>query len=114
MSSSQGAGSGNSPNPESFSDQGGYYIFPNGLIMQWGKSRGYADRLYKVYFPLEFPHKVMNVVLTSQNNDLTISSMDNSSPLVGKDLTTSYFVANTDGLPYVNRQDDFFWFAIGY
>ena len=25
-----------SPNPDLFSDQGGYYIFPNGLIMQWG------------------------------------------------------------------------------
>ncbi len=103
-----------SPSPNMFSDKGGYYKFPNGLIMQWGRDRDYADVLHKVYFPIPFPHKVLCINLTGQNDLLSGADMDNSSPLVGNTFTNTYFYANTDGLPYGDRIDNFYWFAIGY
>lgn len=67
---------GKSPKPDTFSDNGGYYVFPNGLIMQWGKGSGFPNLLYKIYFPIPFPHKVMSVELTSQNNLVSSSDVD--------------------------------------
>ena len=55
---SQGAGSGESPNPDSFSAQGGYYIFPNGLIMQWGKIPAVSTFGYHGNYPIKFPHAI--------------------------------------------------------
>lgn len=62
---SQGAGSSNS----TFTDQGGYYIFPNGLIMQWGsvpvddtKTVIYEEcNKYTITFPVKFPNKLLSL-----------------------------------------------------
>jgi len=61
---SQGAGSGISPDPDSFSDQGGYYKFPNGLIMQWGFIPIANSRTTSVTYPIPFPHKTLQVLVT--------------------------------------------------
>ena len=55
-----------------FSDHGGYYKFPNGLIMQWGIVNIKDDE--KVFdkdwnqwiaeFPIPFPNKCLNVTTT--------------------------------------------------
>ena len=82
--------------------------------MQWGKGKSFPDNLVKVYFPIPFPHKVFIVNTTSQNDDLTGSNQDNSSPIIGTNTTNNYFTANTDGFPEMRREDVFYWFAIGY
>lgn len=58
-----------SPKPDLFSDQGGYYIFPNGLIMQWGavpvddtKNFIYDEwNKYTIKFPIKFPNKLLSL-----------------------------------------------------
>lgn len=58
-----------SPNPDLFSDQGGYYIFPNGLIMQWGavpvddtENVIYGEwNKYTIKFPIKFPNKIVSL-----------------------------------------------------
>lgn len=84
------------------------------MIIEWGREKEYADKLKKIYFPIPFPNNVFCINLTSKNDDLTGGGVDNSSPLVGNDITNFYFTANTDGFPYTERQDEFYWFAIGY
>lgn len=82
--------------------------------MQWGKEQEYPDRLSKVYFPIPFPHKVFNINITGRNDVLTSPDIDNYSPIVGNDTTNIYFTVNTDGFPYMDRADVFYWIAIGY
>ena len=61
---SQGAGSGNSPDPGSFTDDNGYYIFPNGLIMQWGFISIANSRTTSITYSMPFPHKTLQVLVT--------------------------------------------------
>ena len=65
-------GNAESPNPNTFDDKGGYYKFPNGLIMQWGRFGEKANMLTKVYYTIPFPHKTLMVELTSNNNYIYI------------------------------------------
>ena len=61
---SQGAGSGNSPDPGSFTGDNGYYIFPNGLIMQWGFISIANSRTTSITYSIPFPHKTLQVLVT--------------------------------------------------
>ena len=61
---SQGAGSGNSPDPGSFTGDNGYYIFPNGLIMQWGFIFIANSRTTSITYSIPFPHKTLQVLVT--------------------------------------------------
>ena len=47
-----------------FSDQGGYYKFPNGLIMQWGFISIENTSTTSVNFPIKFPNKVLQVLVS--------------------------------------------------
>lgn len=104
----------NSPDPGTFTDKGGYYKFPNGLIFQWGRFGEKANMLTKVYYNIPFPHKTLAIELTSNNDYIYSSHTSNSSPLAGTDTTNEYFTVNTDTFPEPDRIDYFYWFAIGY
>lgn len=49
--------------PNVFDARGGYYKFPNGLIMQWGNTTTSrrVDGSSKTLFPIPFPHAVLSM-----------------------------------------------------
>lgn len=104
--SSQG---NDNPSPALFSDSGGYYKFPNGLIMQWGIYDPFGDNvsdsyrtLDRVTFPISFPHKVFYVQSIPQLN----VDKDTSHPwLVPLNITNSGFSI---------RKGRSSWIALGY
>ena len=100
-----------------FSDQGGYYKFPNGLIMQWG----HIDGIYvydlngktppHITFPIAFPTKTLNVTLSiyaPTEVDGGISNVySHNITRTGSDVITD---AYSNGL----RNATIYWFAMGY
>lgn len=97
------------PSPALFSDSGGYYKFPNGLIMQWGIYDPFGDNvsdsyrtLDRVTFPISFPHTVFYVQSIPQLN----VDKDTSHPwLVPLNITNSGFSI---------RKGRSSWIALGY
>ena len=95
--------------PALFSDKGGYYKFPNGLIMQWGIYDPFGDNvsdsyktLDRVTFPISFPHDVFYVQSIPQLN----VDKDTSHPwLVPLNITNSGFSI---------RKGRSSWIALGY
>ena len=100
-----------------FSDQGGYYKFPNGLIMQWGHQTPYHDlyeggREWNVKFPIPFPHKcfMVNTALTYQAG--TRIPAGNSYP---RDITSVGFIlVDQEWSNGWEQHATNYWFAMGY
>lgn len=102
-----------SPNPDSFSDQGGYYIFPNGLMFQWGITAPYdADLFEKIYFPIPFPHKCLHISISTSTNRSVSGAYGDAT--FTNDYTNQYFILNTDPQYGRGNKDSSYWFAIGY
>ena len=80
-----------------FSDKGGYYIFPNGLIMQWGTTiNAYVDQRFPVsyQFPIAFPHKCLSVTLGTLNiHASNYGNADNMAQLIAFDASGFTWVA---------------------
>ena len=107
----------NSPSPSMFSDQGGYYKFPNGLIMQWGVGNwitAVMNQSSETYnFPIPFPHKCLSVNLTIelQRHDVTFDFWYQLEGFNQYNFTTSLQGASSTGVNDVPRVN---YFAIGY
>lgn len=111
-----------------FSDQGGYYIFPNGLILQWGQniafSDGFGRRIKTILFNKTFPHKALSINVTIAGRDCNTFDFINPHSYNPNDYDSSAVIAR-----YSNDSFDivfdtpwtssdyivpFFWMAIGY
>jgi len=93
----------------------GWTKLPNGLIMVWGKGHfreGYTDvdTLISVNFPIVFPHKCLNISITTSYE--TISGNGLSSTLYPCKIDNNGFYVNTDTL--VQTPSEYYYFAIGY
>ena len=106
-----------SPLPSMFSDQGGYYKFPNGLIMQWGHQPTFHDlfedgREWRIQFPIPFPHKcfMVDTAITYQKG--TGIPAGNSYP---RDITSVGFVlVDQEWSGGWEQHATNYWFAMGY
>lgn len=106
LSSSQ-SGIDDSPTPDKFTDEGGYYKFPNGLVMQWGKIKRDNSRGH-INFSIKFPHKLLYV--STQSSAISIHAVANA--IYNRTLTGfDYVVDTTSGGGDPNGTG---WFAIGY
>ncbi|WP_303813989.1 hypothetical protein [Selenomonas ruminantium] len=117
-------GSDNNLSPKLFSDEGGYYIFPNGLIIQWGTSSLYrADVLQTITFPISFPNAVLSVSITQSleafsnnlNKDLVYGYDDVGTWLIQKNKFD--FSWYTEAITGSNKETPVYkinYFAIGY
>ena len=95
-----------------FSDEGGYYIFPNGLIMQWGKVSNVLfdeSHLEKVQFPILFPHKVLSVLASTRQAE-NAGGMRQIYIYDYNQKEATFFPGFTGKVLHC----DFFWYAIGY
>ena len=99
--------------PGLFSDNGGYYKFPNGLIMQWGNvyNLPYHDTNIKTYFPISFPHKCFSIS-SSRTYDIRGHAENQWSVIKSYDNQGFYIYADCDSdfLGKINSS----WIAIGY
>ena len=112
-----------------FSDNGGYYKFPNGLIIQWGQVTSLISEFgvgTHISYPTNFPNKVLSVQATLEDTQRTNRSLteinigDTNTVLNTINITTTSFIVYTDfvlptekgftPLDYCNVH----WFAIGY
>ncbi len=90
----------------------GYFKFPNGLIIQWGKYGAAIPNDGAVYiaFPIAFPNSIFgvwtNAIITASSGQLATSLC------VKNDYTTSGCVLINDA--YQANARGYFWFAIGY
>lgn len=108
---------GNNPSPESFSDRGGYYKFPNGLIMQWGYIGGIYIYDLKgknpphITFPISFPTKTLNVFLSiytpTEINEGIANVYSSNTTRSGTDVITD---AYANGI----KEGIIYWFVLGY
>lgn len=95
-----------------FSDNG-YYKFPNGLIMQWGKIQGFTDDQIRRYnFNKPFEHECFALLFTTQS--AAIGGGPTSSPFSGRNLTKTTFEVNTDPQARHGRDEIYMWLALGY
>lgn len=101
------SGIDDSPTPDKFTDEGGYYKFPNGLVMQWGKIKRDNSRGH-INFSIKFPHKLLYV--STQSSAISIHAVANA--IYNRTLTGfDYVVDTTSGGGDPNGTG---WFAIGY
>lgn len=94
---SQSSSQGNA----TFSDTGGYYKFPNGLIMQWGTVQyrgGYDQHSY----PIPFPHKAVSITGALSNGGSNGANWS-----VGLVNNEKYYV-------FTDESNQLSWIAIGY
>ena len=127
---SAGGGSDENPKPDTFSDNGGYYKFSNGLIMQWGHTPLSYTQGTTVTFPIPFPHKCLSATASIYAAD---SSAHNGSAQDMSVLAHVYDYSRTNlYITYVDSDGDwtnryvpsrtlketrcasYTWFAIGY
>ncbi len=111
--SSQGSDS-DSPTPDTFTDKGGYYIMPNGLILQWGREFLVQKATWtQVQFPIKFPHKLLtvtnapvggNVPTTWEHAAVQLANPDDDNDEKNREYFQWYC---EDGFRL-------FWMAIGY
>ena len=111
-----------------FSDQGGYYIFPNGLILQWGQnvafSDGFGRRIKTILFNKAFPHKALSINTTIAGRDCNTFDFINPHSNTPNDYDSSAVIARYSNdsfdivfdTPWASSSDivPFFWMAIGY
>lgn len=107
VSSASQSGIDDSPTPDKFTDEGGYYKFPNGLVMQWGKIKR-DNSIGHINFSIKFPHKLLYV--STQSSAISIHAVANA--IYNRTLTGfDYVVDTTSGGGDPNGTG---WFAIGY
>ena len=94
----------NSPDPGTFTDKGGYYQFPNGLIFQWGKNE--HEGWSTIIFPKPFPNKCLSFNASSNVPDDVVPGDYRWAPKLGT-ITNSYAHYYVNGLSS-------YWMAIGY
>jgi hypothetical protein len=84
----------------------GYYKFPNGLIIQWGFKQNTADsgNPTTVYFPIAFPHNVLNISLTK------------GSSAAFSILPSQWYISNKTSSSFTTFTSTkyMYWLAIGY
>ena len=113
MSKNVGSSNSQSDGTNKFKDfdwSGGYYIFPNGLIMQWGfVADPFAGKRNNmcwntIKFPIPFPHTVFSMQVSVQDynghptpgdrNFSAFNSLTNEGAIVGSDhVGSSWFVS---------------------
>jgi len=106
--------------PELFSDEGGYYKFPNGLILQWGTVDNviFDERDIKyVYFPISFSHKCVNVqatlkIYTRLPDDIT--RIPGINQVYIEDYTLNYLAFYPGYANFSGNIGKIYWLAIGY
>lgn len=102
---------------EQFTDEGGYYKFPNGMIMQWGKIKDvYVYDLNGKKgpigtFPIPFAHKCLNVTLSLYAPAEVDSGISN---VYSHNITNNNFEVITDGYSHGLTHATINWLAIGY
>ena len=100
-----------------FSDQGGYYKFDNGLIMQWGHQPTFHDlwtdgREYPINFPIPFPNKCFMVDTAITYQAGTGIPAGNSYP---RDVTrTGFVLVDQEWSGGWEQHATNYWFAMGY
>lgn len=83
----------------------GYYIFPGGLIIQWGVSTGQVS-VSTVTFPIPFPNACLNVQATAGKGDYLSTGEKN---VAVDDFTTTSFSIRAE-----SNERPPTWLAIGY
>lgn len=87
----------------------GYYKFPNGLILQWGRYTGGEDVRVTINFGISFPNTPITVVKSDN------FCFDN---LARWTYTNTYSITNSSFQTYSSRQNidgrGLSWVAIGY
>ena len=92
--------------PDIFDPKGGYYKFPNGLIMQWGNTTASrrVDGSEKTLFPIPFPHSVLSMAIMEYRGGGRISG-------------DFYYVTSFDRNGFYNALDSGesrYYIALGY
>ena len=92
----------------------GYYIFPNGLIIQWGTT-GYraSEGDVTVSYPIAFPNAVLNAIATMVTNvpgDINNDIWAKISPSTNNSTISVNYGASSGGNPGYGA----YWVAIGY
>ena len=111
---------GGGPSPDSFSDKGGWYKFPNGLIIQWG----YSSKI-KLTFPIAFPNKCLNMQATREYHKKNMGYDESwreplSAGIVDiKSINQNGAVmtggtSDTDGGWFFGIPGEYYWLALGY
>ena len=111
---------GDNPSPELFSDKGGYYKFPNGLILQWGIS----DDI-NLSFPISFPHRCFSMTATREYHTGSIgygeSWRESESAGIVDVKTYNQFGAvmtggtsDSEGGAFFGNPGKYHWLVIGY
>lgn len=97
-------------------------MFPNGLIMQWGKVKDVPghEEWRQLFFPIAFPHKALSINLTyslTENVRETGFTAGLCSPTLKFDsLTKIGAIIGLDGTGSISTASRgvVYWFAIGY
>lgn len=87
----------------------GYVVFPNGLILQWGRFMSNTIAFQDINYNIAFPTRVLYL---GSGATFQFFDMDNPGLWTGTIMTNSYFKANRSDSNTTNRE--FCWFAIGY
>ena len=109
-----------------FSDKGGYYVFPNGLILQWGEVPIddsqyviYSEcNLFTIQFPKKFPNKILSLNITLHMNGA--EEEGNVSPyVISKNNTSAYGIVDlgywaSEERLYETFKATIWYIAIGY
>ena len=111
---------GGAPSPDSFSDKGGWYKLPNGLIIQWG----YSSKK-NLTFPIAFPNKCLNMQATREYHKKNMGYGESwreplSAGIVDiKSINQNGAVmtggtSDTDGGWFFGIPGAYYWLALGY
>lgn len=111
---------GGAPSPDSFSDKGGWYKFPNGLIIQWG----YSSKR-NLTFPIAFPNKCLTMQATREYHKKNMGYGESwresqSAGIVDiKSINRNGAVmtggtSDTDGGSFFGNPGEYYWLALGY
>jgi hypothetical protein len=94
----------------------GYFIMPNGLIMQWGEGNSMAGfQTQTITFPIAFPNACLNVQVSQKlPSPVTGATAENGIKVNGSPTKTSFAVfSNSTGSQNTTSFLPM-WFAIGY
>ena len=111
---------GGGPSPDSFDNKGGWYKFPNGLIIQWG-----YNNKKKLTFPIAFPNKCLTMQATREYHKVNIGYEEPwREPLSAGivDITSinqngavmTGGTSDTDGGYFFGIPGAYYWLALGY
>ena len=104
---------GGAPPVDSFTDNGGWYQFPNGLIIEWGvfETNG-GEQHYGANFPKAFPHKSIAITLTDEYTGNDYYDANNWYQIVSHG--NSSFVVHLQAADQFRPGNKCHWIAIGY